>query len=189
MYKTLFTLVFILSLIHSIYSQQDSSSPILEDQKEEKISNAHYEMNFAFQFGGEAKLTILPKFNILRKHKLPFLSPYYGLEAGIHPLMIAGAFSFSGIVGIEQKRFNLESSISHFRTTKISDGDEGFNGPYGQNLFNIKIGFRIGKVRLKLGRSFILREFIPTGQTRIPLLNLGEINGNIYGAEVQILLD
>ena len=96
-----------------------------------------------------------------------------------------GYGSVSGILGIEKNVYSLETSLSHFMTTKISDGEGGFNGPYSQDLINLKIGFQIKKVRLKVGTSFLLNENIPQGQDRIPLLDIGKINGTIFGIEVQ----
>jgi hypothetical protein len=144
-----------------------------------------YEANFVFQYGGESKLTILPKVNLLRKHKLNLFNPYYGIELGVIPLFVGGAFSFSGICGFEKSIFNLETSVSHFRTTKISDGEDGYKGPFSQNLLNLKFGVQIRKVKLKIGTSFLLNENIPQGQERISLLDIGKINGIIYGIELQ----
>lgn len=144
-----------------------------------------YEANFVFQYGGESKLTLLPKVNLLRKHKLNLFNPYYGIELGIYPIFVAGAFSFSGIFGIEKNIFNIETSLSHFRTTKIKDGQKGFNGPFSQNLFNLKVGVQIKMLKLKIGTSFLLNENIPQGQERISLLDIGKVNGSIFGIELQ----
>jgi len=166
------------------YSKSDSSQ-IFISEKDKDSKNAFYEANFVFQYGGESKLTLLPKVNLMRKHNLDSFNPYYGIELGIHPLFVAGAFTFSGICGIEKGFLSLETSLSHFRTTKYSDGDKGYKGPYSQNLLNLKLGFQIGKVRLKVGTSFLLNENIPLGQERIDLLDLGKINGTVYGIEIQ----
>jgi len=145
-----------------------------------------YSANFVLQYGGESKLTLLPKVNLLRKHTLNLFNPYYGIEFGVLPLFTDAAYSFSGICGIEKGIFNLETSLSHFRTTKMRDGQNGLKGPFSQNLFNVKFGVQILKVKLKVGTSFLLNENIPTGQERIPLLDIGKINGTIYGIELQI---
>lgn len=148
--------------------------------------NVVYAVNLVFQYGGESKLTLLPKVNLLRKHQLNLVSPYYGIELGVHPLFIAGAFTFSGVCGVEKGIFNLETSLSHYRTTRVKDGQDGYNGPYSQNLLNVKVGVQIMKVKLKLGTSFLLDEKIPRGQERVSLLDIGKINGTIYGIELQI---
>lgn len=148
-------------------------------------SRVVYEANFVFQYGGESKLTLLPKVNLLRKHNLKLFNPYYGFEFGVHPLLIAGSFSVSGICGLEKSFIILETSVSHYRTNKISDGEDGYMGPFSQNLLNTKLGIRIKGVKLKIGTSFLLNENIPQGQERIPLLDVGKINGNIYGIELQ----
>lgn len=148
-----------------------------------------YSANFVFQYGGESKLTILPKINLLRKHQLSLVNPYYGIELGVHPLFVAGAFTFSGICGIEKGIFNLETSLSHYRTTKVRGGQSGFNGPFSQDLFNIKFGVQIMKIKLKVGTSFLLNENILQGQERISLLDIGKINGTIYGIELQIKIE
>lgn len=116
---------------------------------------------------------------------MDLFNPYYGIELGIHPLFAGGAFTFNGFCGIEKDFLSLESSLSHFRTTKISNGDKGYNGPYRQNLLNLKLGFQINKIRLKVGTSFLLKENIPQGQERIDLLDFGKINDTVYGIEIQ----
>lgn len=148
-------------------------------------SKVIYKANFIFQYGGESILTILPKVNLLRVHNLSFINPYYGVELGIHPFMVAGAFTFSGVCGVEKGIFNLEASITHFRTTKIRDGDNGYKGPFSRNLLNLKLGIQISEVRLKIGTSFLINENIPQRQERIDLLDMGKINGRIYGIELQ----
>ncbi len=149
-----------------------------------------YEANFVFQYGGESKLALfLPKVNLLRKHRFDFISPYYGIELGLHAGLVSAYGSFSGIVGLEKDIFSFETSASHFWTTKISDGNNGFNGPFNQNLVNLKLGFQIKKVKLKVGTSFLINEHIPLGQTRIPLLDIGKINKMMYGIELQFNID
>lgn len=167
-------------------SSKADTTHIPEVKDIDDSDNVVYSVNLVFQYGGESKLTLLPKVNLLRKHQLNLVSPYYGIELGVHPLFIAGAFTFSGVCGIEKGIFNLETSLSHYRTTRVKDGQNGYNGPYSQNLLNVKVGVQIMKVKLKLGTSFLLDEKIPRGQERVSLLDMGKINGTIYGIEFQI---
>lgn len=167
-------------------SSKADTTHIPEVKEIDDSDNVVYAVNLVFQYGGESKLTLLPKVNLLRKHQLNLVSPYYGIELGVHPLFIAGAFTFSGVCGIEKGIFNLETSLSHYRTTRVKDGQNGYNGPYSQNLLNVKVGVQIMKVKLKLGTSFLLDEKIPRGQERVSLLDMGKINGTIYGIEFQI---
>ena len=167
------------------YSKSDSTQ-IFTSKNDKGSMKVIHEANFIFQYGGESKLALfLPKVNLLRKHQYDFVNPYYGIELGLHAGLVGGYGSISGIVGIEKNIFSLETSVSHFRTTKISDGDNGYNGPFSQNLLNLKLGFQISKVRLKVGTSFLLNETIPQGQEKIDLLDLGRINETIYGIEIQ----
>lgn len=147
-----------------------------------------YKVNLIFQYGGESKLTILPKVNLLRVHKLNLFNPYYGVELGIHPYLIGGAFTFSGLCGIEKNIFNIESSFSHFRTIKIKNGENSFIGPFSQNSLNLKFGIRIKKIGIKIGTSFLVNENIPQGQEKISVLDIGKINNNTYGIEFLINL-
>lgn len=144
-----------------------------------------YKTNLVFQYGGESKLTLLPKFNFYRIHQQKLLKPYYGIELGIHPLFVAGAFTFSALSGCEVKNFQLETSLTHFRTTSIGDPDGGHKGPYMQNLLNFKIGYIINRVSIKLGTSFTINDNLPEGEDRLPLFDLGSINNQIYGIEFQ----
>lgn len=167
------------------YSKSDSTQ-IINSKSDKDSKRVIYEANFVFQYGGESKLALfLPKANLLRKHQIDLFTPYYGIELGLHAGFVGGYGSLSGIVGIEKNVFSLESSISHFRTTKINDGYNGYNGPFSQNLLNLKLGFKISKVKLKVGTSFLLNENIPQGQEKIDLLDLGKINKTIYGIEIQ----
>lgn len=163
------------------------STQIFISEKSKDIKKVIYEGNFVFQYGGESKLALfLPKVNLLRKHQFCFITPYYGIELGLHAGLVGGYGSLSGIVGIEKNIICIETSVSHFRTTKISDGVNSYIGPFSQNLLNLKFGFRISKVRLKVGTSFLLNENLLQGQERIGLIDLGKINGTIYSIEIQI---
>lgn len=181
------------SEIHKIKANIENYKPSKADSYQVNSSKNNndslkvkYEANFVFQYGGESKLAlILPKINLLRKHQTNFINPYYGIEFGLHTGFVGLYGSLSGIVGIERDIYSIETSASHFRTTKISDGEGGFNGPYSQNLINLKFGIQIKKVKLKVGTSFLLNENVPPEQERIPLLDFGKINGIIYGIEIQ----
>ncbi len=143
-----------------------------------------YKTNLIFQYGGESKITLLPKVNFLRVHQLKSINPYYGVEFGLHPLMIAVAYTFSAVCGIEKDIFNIETSFCHYRTSKINNGKDNFIGPFSQNSLNLKLGIQIKKIGIKIGTSFLINENIPNEQKRIPLLDIGKINGNIYGIEL-----
>lgn len=171
---------FILCLNFSCLSQIEKEPFLFDESK--KVS---YKANAAFQYGGESKITILPKFSLVRIHQAKIIKPYYGAAIGLHPNLISAAFTFAGIGGIEVKQFSIESSISHFRTTRISDGLDGFKGPYAQNAFNLKIGYTIKRFTLKLGRSFLISEHFPEGDERIGILDIGKINGQTFGIELQ----
>jgi len=172
------------------YLGNSKSKSILEVAKLHKDSSkVSYEINGAISFGGDSKFALfLPKFNLLRKHRFDKMKFYYGMGLGIHGGFVAGYGSLSGIIGIERRFLEVASSISHFRTTKINiDGNE-INGPFSQNLFNLKFGIRIAKVKVKIVRSFLINEKVPIGQKRISLLDLGKINGKIWGIEIQLKL-
>lgn len=175
--------------IENYKSSKVDSTQIYSSKDNNDSLKVNYIANFVFQYGGESKLTLLPKINLLRIQHLKLINPYYGIEFGIHPLLVGGAFSFSGIFGIKKSIFNLETSISHFRTTKIRIGKDSINGPFSQNLLNLKFGIQIKKITLKVGTSFLLNEHIPQGQERIPLLDIGKINGTIYGIELQFKIE
>ncbi len=181
-------IVFMFLIPYSINACNSYSNIELEKYKEDSIK-VTYEGSFVFQYGGESKLALFfPKINLIRKHNTKIVSPYYGIELGLHLGFVAGYGSLSGIVGFEKSIFNLESSLSHFRTTKISDGEEGLKGPFSQNLVNLKFGIRIKNARVKVGRSFLLGENIPHGQDRIPILDIGKIDNRIWGIELQFII-
>ena len=152
-------------------------------------STVTYKASMVFQYGGESKLTILPKVNLVRIHKSNIVQPYYGIELGFHPLFISAAFTLAGVAGVEINSFHLEASISHFRTTKMNDGDDGYKGPFAQNAINLKLGYSVKRVTLKVGTSFLISESIPQGDERIPLLDIAMINGQIFGIELQFRMN
>lgn len=152
-------------------------------------SKVSFKANLVFQYGGESKLTIFPKLNMVRIHQSKILKPYYGLELGFHPLFVAGAFTFAGVTGVELNSFNLESSLCHFRTTKVNDGNGEYSGPFIQNSFNLKLGYSIKKFTLKVGMSFLIDKSIPEGDERIPLIDFGKINNHIFGLELQFRIN
>ncbi len=180
MIRALIIVFLTLSIVRPTFSQVETDSIKTKD-----LNTIKYEVNFVFQYGGESKLTILPKVNFYRKHNFSNIKPYYGAELGIHPLFITGAFTFSGILGVEKGLFNLETSYSYFRTTKVKDDEYGYTGPFAQNLLNLKFGFQLKTIRIKVGTSFLINEHIPTDQERISLLDIGKINNTIYGLELQ----
>ncbi len=175
-------------VINNIHASLDPTAKTKSFKDTTNSSKISYEANFAFQFGGESKLALfLPKVNAFRKHQFRFASLYYGAALGLHVLHNAGYGSVSSIVGVERKYLSLETSFSHFRTTKINDGNNGFRGPYVQNLLNSKLGIRIKNVKLKIGISYLISENISKGKERIPLIDLGKLNSNFfYGLELQI---
>lgn len=175
------TLTYIILL--TVYSASGQIS--LADFYFDKTNEVSYKSHLVFQYGGESKLTILPKFNFYRIHQQRLLKPYYGIEIGVHPLFVAGAFTFSALTGCEIKNFQLETSLTHFRTTSIAGADGGQKGPYMQNLFNFKIGYIINRISIKIGTSFTINENISKGEERLPLFDLGMINNHIYGVEFQ----
>lgn len=112
--KRIFTYIILLT-VYSASGQID-----LDDFYFDKAKEISYKTNLVFQYGGESKLTILPKFNFYRIHQQKLLEPYYGIEIGVPPLFVAGAFTFSALTGCEIKNFQLETSLSHFRTTDLN---------------------------------------------------------------------
>lgn len=187
---TVFGLLLITNAQEKSHTATIDTNPSAQAVKDEDSKKAIYEANFVFQYGGESKLALfLPKVNLLRKHQFNSIAPYYGIEFGLHGGFVGGYGSVSGIVGVEKNIISLETSLSHFRTTKIPDRDNGGNnGPFSQNLLNLKLGFQINKVRLKAGTSFLLNEKVPQGEERIGLVDLGKINRRIYGIEIQFKL-
>lgn len=181
MKKTCLTLLVLFAFLSTLKGQTKTQPA----DNATKNSNAFNTLNFVFQFGGESKITLLPKFNFVRVHKLNSLSPYYGSEAGFHPLFIASAYTLSGIIGIEKGVVSLETSTSYFRTTKIHNEEKGYNGYFSQTMLNFKLGFNIKKSKIKIGISSLLNEDISSNQTRIPLLDIGKLNGTTYGIEFQ----
>ncbi len=167
------------------YSNTDSTKN-LNTTINNNSSNIIYKANFLFQYGGESKITIMPKINLLRIHKLKSFNPYYGVELGFHPLMIAGAYTLGVVSGIEKNIFIMETSFSHYRTTLIPKEKDTFIGPFSQNSVNLKVGIMYKKIGLKVGTSFIINENIPKGEEKPGLLDIGKINGNIYGIELII---
>jgi len=183
-------ILFTILLLLPVFGMASSFSTYNQNLINEDTSKVTYEINCMVSWGGDSKLALIfPKVNILRKHNLKVANIYYGGGLGLHLALISGYGSISGITGIEKSIFNLESSISHFRTTKIPDGNGGLRGSFSQNLVSLKFGLKIKRVRLNLVRSFILSEKIPLGQDRIPLLDIGNINNKIWGIEIQLVTE
>lgn len=65
----------------------------------------------------------------------------------------------------------------------------GQNGPFFQNMANLKLGYSIHRFTLKLGASFILSDNLPIGENRLPLFDLGLIDNQIFGIEVQFRIN
>lgn len=146
-----------------------------------------YELSCVYAVGGESKLVIfIPKLNLIRKHIGNTLNYYYGVEGGIYPLFIAGSGSLGVLYGMELNGLNLETTLSHFRTTKINDGVNNYIGPFSQNLASLKIGFRYANFGIKAVSTFAVNESVPSGQERPPLLDIGRVNNLMLGVEAQI---
>lgn len=161
---------------------QSAKRPVVDSSK------TGHELNFMISYGGDSKLSLmLPKINGIRKHNLKFGKPYYGLGLGLHGALITWYGSASIFSGIEKGIFDFETGFTHFRTGKVRISDSVTNGPVSQNLASLKLGIRIGKIRLKLVRSFVLSENIPAGQERSKWLDIGKINNAIWGIELQYI--
>jgi hypothetical protein len=160
-------------------------TPSFTQDQSNDTSNIAYKVNAVLQYGGESKITLLPKFNLLRVHRFDGLNPYYGIELGVVPLFVAGAFTSSIIGGVELRQFRLESSISYFRTTKSRNADQALTGPFAESLFNLKIGYTIQFVTLKLGTSFLIAQNQAVQDQGIPLFDIAYINGQLFGIELQ----
>ncbi|MEL7124543.1 MAG: hypothetical protein AAFO07_34235 [Bacteroidota bacterium] len=142
------------------------------------------ELSYSLAAGGAPKLTaFLPQFNFIRRNQSDFLDLYYGLGIGLHVHFQGGFGTFNGIVGVEKKWLSVEGSISHFWTTKIIIDQDREVGPFYQNLVNLKLGYKIGNVKVRLGTSFLLSEGIPDGQTAARFINIGKIDRRIYGID------
>ncbi|MBV7441657.1 hypothetical protein KRX57_09510 [Weeksellaceae bacterium TAE3-ERU29] len=142
-----------------------------------KSVSKFYRLGYTLQYGGESMLSFIPKVSLVRVHNFKFVNPYYGAELGINPLFVSVVSTFSGIVGVEKGIFSLETSFTHLRTTKIKIGEETI-GPFNRNLINLKLGVQIKNIRLKIGTSSMLNGNAPEKKA-------GEINGRVYGIEVQ----
>ncbi|HYF02362.1 MAG TPA: hypothetical protein VEC36_03225 [Patescibacteria group bacterium] len=155
-------------------------------RKNKQNGEVSYDINVILQYGGESKIAfILPKINVLRKHNFKAIQPYYGFEVGPH-LHFQGPYSsLSAIIGLEKSVFTVETSLSRFNFSAVNHGENGMTGPFRQTLSNLKLGVGIEGVRLKVGRSFVLSEYVPEGQKRIPLLNVGKFDSGIWSFELQ----
>lgn len=181
----------LIGLLFSFSALAQPGSYSYENFHREEIDtgDTDLEINYLLPWGGESKVPLFGvKFNLLRIHDLKYINPYYGIGAGFHHLLVFGCGTFSLIGGIEKGIFRLESSISHFWTSKYRDIDNLEIGPFNQQLLNLKFAIQIKMVKLKIGNSFILNEKIPSGQDRIPLLNIGNINNRIWCIELEFLL-
>jgi len=145
-----------------------------------------YQTGFILQYGGESKLSTLPKISFLRLHNSKALKPYYGVEAGGYPLLVTVAYSVAAVSGLEWSFLNLETSFSFFQSRGTNDGN-GLVGPFSETAFNLKLGFRIARMRLKLGSTFVLNQVGPAGVAFPPLFDIGRYQGQIFGLELEYL--
>ncbi len=179
--KTLFIYLFGFALIFPLFGQSQWTAPPTHKK------NITYELSGVFAVGGESKLAIfLPKLNFTRKHKGATLNQYYGVEGGFYPLFVAGCGSIGVLYGVELNALNLETTLTHFRTTKFNDGANNYTRPFSQNLASLKMGFRIYNFRLKAVCAFALSESVPGGQERVSILDIGRVNNLFLGVEAQI---
>lgn len=196
---TLIILILCFSSI-AIDAQERSNNSFMERKFHAPISTqnkdslkAYFEAGFSYQYGGETKLPFIPKFYLVRKHNLKFVKPYYGIEFGILPIIpIVYMGSIAGVIGLEKNRFNVETSFSYFRYDSFElSGDNESNlratdGPTTQRAINLKVGYQIRKIRIKVGRTFVLGEQTPKGSERIGLLDFGKIGSQNWGIELQV---
>ena len=167
-------------------SSKSDTTEVYASPREKDSSNVWYEGYFSFQYGGEAKFAFfLPKLGIIRKHKFDLLNPYYGVELGLHALFVTGAYSMAVVCGTEISIFKFESTLSYFGIFKIAGSEDmAAIGPFNQASVNFKLGAKILGFIVKLGISFPIHEYIPVGQERAPILDVGKINGTIFGVEI-----
>ena len=147
------------------------------------------EYSLIFSFGGESKLALfLPKFEYLRIHQLKPVNLYYGGSFGIHSAFVTGYGAISAVGGLEYKRLDFSSSISHLRILKARIDENDSIGPFSQNLINLKLGIRVKEIRFRIGTSMVLNENTTIGEERSGLLDFGKIGNRIFLIEIQTIL-
>ena len=132
-------------------------------------------------YGGESKITLMPRIEIAATHNFKFLKLYYGIGCGIYPLMVTGSYSANIHTGFELKFINFESSLSHYRRFKVNIDEENTIPPLLENALHLKMGIRIKGIRLKFVQSYPI-------SVKNPVVDWKFGNSNKYwGIELQIL--
>jgi len=158
---------------------------LVAQEEVDKNPKPKFEASYSLAIGGESKFAfLLPKINVARRHQFPKIDFYYGVGIGAHTSFVGGFGSFNGFIGVEKNRFDLETSFSHFWITRTPTDEDVDDFPFHQNLINLKIGYRIKNSIIRIGTSFLLSEKTTAGLKRNKLLDVGKINGRIYGIEV-----
>ena len=115
---------------------------------------------------------------------------YYGLGAGVHVHFVGGWGTLNGLFGVEKERLDIESSYSYVWVTEIKRTDKPSMGPCNQNLINLKIGYKFKYSKLRFVSTYVIKERVPFGHERNPLLDVGRVSDNfILGIEFTSLIN
>ena len=145
-----------------------------------------YRLDIAPAYGGSAKIGLfMPHVTIVRQHHGGRWRPYYGLLGGVHAYLITGAYVGGGLAGVTCGPLDAEASATYGHYLGVRLEDET-TGPFTQTQTHLKLGVSIRRVRLRLTHSWLLNEYVPTGQERPGLFALGWGAGGAWGAEVSV---
>ena len=164
-------------------NKQEKTSNEIEINSSKVVS---YNAYISFQFGGEAKLTFMPKFGFTRQHNNKSIKPYYGLEGGLYHLLMYNTYTLNMVLGAKKNIFSLESNVNNFWVP--SHKPDAKVRSYRQSSLGIKAGIDIKKTRLKTIIAFIIDENIPQGEDSMPLFGIGRINNVILGVELSVFM-
>jgi len=150
-------------------------------------------LGFAYTAGlslGQETIIGLPKFGGLASYNLSNnkykrfggfykSSIYFGSEVSLFAI-VAGAWSISGIAGINLNRFTFESSI-----TRLGISSPDGNVKERETNLNLKLGVILGPVWIRVGPSYFHNESI--WQTNFD--DFLSINGTYMNIDVTVNMD
>ena len=125
---------------------------------------AGYELSCVFAYGGESKLAVLlPRVQLVRKHYLRQVEPYYGLTAGFQVALVSWLGSAGVVAGANAGPFDVEFGLGRWYTPALGADDPTIALPsLRQDLLSLRGGLAIGRVHLRVGHAWELGRRAPT---------------------------
>ena len=175
-----------LTLATTLLTVATSSAQMESDSTAADASAVGYELSCVFAYGGESKLAVLfPRVQLVRKHNLGRVEPYYGVGAGLQAALITYWASAGVLGGVTIGSTEIEVGLGRWYTPPLRvDGPTPPRPSLRQDLLSLRGGVAIGRVHLRVGHAWEIARRAPADTP--PAIRLGIGKSGLTSIEVGV---